>query len=286
MAQPLQFRTRHGAQRYADLVAAADRAVVCLDFDGVLAPIVEDPDRAAIHPAARSVLPRVVAGVQAMAVVTGRPVARVLTLGGLEELGSRLDPATDQLQVLGQYGNERWSAAEGRIHTPEPPPGLASFAEEVPELLVRAEATGAHVERKSLAVAVHTRRLADPHGTLQRLTAVLGPAASRHGLVQEPGRMVLEVRAPGMDKGDAVRALHAELAPDAMLYAGDDLGDVAAFHAIDELRGRGMVGLLVCSGSAEQHALVELADLVVPGPDGVMALLSGLAEDISGGAPG
>jgi trehalose 6-phosphate phosphatase len=64
-----------------------------------------------------------------------------------------------------------------------------------------------------------------------------------------------------------------------MLFAGDDLGDVEAFEAVRDLRRGGMVGLLVCSGSEEQQALVELADIVVPGPDGVMELLSGLARD-------
>jgi trehalose 6-phosphate phosphatase len=65
-----------------------------------------------------------------------------------------------------------------------------------------------------------------------------------------------------------------------MLFVGDDLGDVDAFEAIRELRQRGMVGLLVCSGSEEQRALVELADLVVDGPDGVMELLDRLAGDV------
>jgi trehalose 6-phosphate phosphatase len=119
----------------------------------------------------------------------------------------------------------------------------------------------------------------DPQAALERLTPVLEPVAHRHGLVLEPGRMVVEVRAPGMNKGNAVRTLKRELHADAMMFAGDDLGDVEAFEAVKELRRGGMVGLLVCSGSQEQRALVELADVVVDGPDGVMAFLREMAAE-------
>ncbi len=91
--------------------------------------------------------------------------------------------------------------------------------------------------------------------------------------------MVVEVRAPGMNKGNAVRTLKREHHADAMMFVGDDLGDVEAFEAIAALRREGMVGLLVCSGSTEQQALVELADIVVDGPDGVMELLKQVVED-------
>ena len=58
-----------------------------------------------------------------------------------------------------------------------------------------------------------------------------------------------------------------------MVFIGDDLGDLAAFDAVDELRADGVPGLLVCSGSTEETALAERADLVVDGPAGVVALL-------------
>ena len=89
--------------------------------------------------------------------------------------------------------------------------------------------------------------------------------------------MVVEVRASGMDKGNAVRNLQKQMHADAMVFVGDDLGDLEAFDAVADLRRRGMVGFLVCSGSDEQQALVEKADLVVDGPDGVVAFLHQLA---------
>ena len=53
--------------------------------------------------------------------------------------------------------------------------------------------------------------------------------------------------------------------------------------AVRALRRGGMVGLLVCSGAEEQQALVELADVVVDGPDGVIELLDRLATDAAAG---
>ncbi len=275
----MELRTRQARGRYDELVAAHAQGVVCLDFDGVLAPIVEDPTQAHIHPAAADVLVALAEQFRAVAVVTGRPVRQAVTLGDLDEVGARIAGSGRELVVLGQYGNERWSSGTRSVVTPRPPRGLATLVAELPELLRKAGLDDAHLEQKSLAVAVHTRRMADPQGALERLTPVLAKAAAAHGLVLEPGRMVVEVRAPGMSKGNAVRTLQKELHADAMMFVGDDLGDVDAFETIAELRRGGMVGLLVCSGSEEQQALVELADIVVDGPDGVMELLRQLVAD-------
>ncbi len=90
--------------------------------------------------------------------------------------------------------------------------------------------------------------------------------------------MVLEVRPPGSDKGGALLSL-CEPAPSAVLFAGDDVGDLPAFDAVERLRGRGVPGLTVCSDSDEgPPELRERADLVVPGPQGLVALLRALLE--------
>src|SRR5688500_12542936 len=278
----MEFRSPLAQRRYDEVAAGSARGVVCLDFDGTLAPIVDEPSEAHIHPGAGDALAALGEQFQAIAVVTGRPVRQVLALGGLEEIGGRIAENGGRLLVLGQYGNERWSTDEPRVRTPRPPRGLASLMSELPQLLEKAGAADAHLEEKGLAVAVHTRRLSDPNGALERLTPELTRAAGRHGLVLEPGRMVVEVRAPGMDKGAAVRQLQKELRADAIVFVGDDLGDLQAFEAVRALRRGGMAGLLVCSGSEEQQALVEVSDVVVDGPDGVMELLSRLASDAAG----
>ena len=276
----MQFRTPDGRQRYDDLLRAGDRLVLGLDFDGTLSPIVADPEQAVVHPGAPGAIAEVAARVRAVAVVTGRPVRQVLDLGSLEPLGSRIDDAGGTLLVLGQYGNERWSSADPRIVSPEPPAGLAEVSAALPEVLRDADAANAWVEHKGLAVAVHTRRLPDSQAAYDRALPALARLARTHGLEVEPGRLVVEVRAPGTDKGGAVRALAEELEAGALAFVGDDLGDVEAFRAVAALREQGTPGLLVCSGSDEQAALVELADVVVPGPDGVVAWLGELAADL------
>lgn len=92
--------------------------------------------------------------------------------------------------------------------------------------------------------------------------------------------MVLELRPPGMDKGVALLEHVRETGAGAVLYAGDDLGDLPAFAAVEKLRADGVPGLLVCSGSAEVGALAERADLVVDGPAGVVELLRALAAQL------
>ena len=118
---------------------------------------------------------------------------------------------------------------------------------------------------------------------LDLLREPLAGLAARHGLAVEPGRMVIELRPQGMDKGQALRTL-IELRkrqPSAVMFCGDDLGDVAAFDAVRTLRSEGVPGLTVFSGSAEVTELAEQADLVVDGPDGVVALLNSVADALS-----
>jgi trehalose 6-phosphate phosphatase len=274
----MEFQSALAEKRYADLVDDAALAVIGLDFDGVLSPIVPEPAEAHIHPQGADTLVALAGQVKAIAVITGRPARQAVALGTLDEVGNRIAEHGHDLLVLGQYGNERWSAKDRRVLSPLPPKGLATFMLELPDLLRAHGLAEAHLEEKGLAVAVHTRRMADPVGALQELEPLLRIKAAEHGLVLEPGRMVIEVRAPGMNKGEAVRRLQKELRADAFMFIGDDLGDIEAFRAVMDLRKRGMLGLLVCSASLEQPALAELADVTVGGPDGVMELLNEFTE--------
>lgn len=269
------------AQRYADLVARGSEAVLGLDFDGTLAPIVEDPTRARIHPDAAAAVLAAGRHLGAVAVITGRPVRQALDLGDLAELSDGLVEAGRELFVLGQYGNERWSSSHPEVVVPPVPAGVDAFAADLPAALRSADAADAYIEDKGLAVAVHTRRLADASAAYNRLLPVLGALADTHGLTVEPGRQVIEVRGGETHKGEAVRTLAAELDARGFCFVGDDLGDVEAFRAVEELRADGMAGLLVCSGSEEQPALRDLADVLVPGPDGVVAFLWELAADLA-----
>ncbi|MEU5885047.1 trehalose-phosphatase [Spirillospora sp. NPDC047279] len=246
------------------------RAVLGFDFDGTLAPIVDDPDAARAHPRAAETLARLAPRVGSLVIVTGRPAATAVEYGGFEGI--------DGLVVLGQYGLERWES--GRLTTPESPPGVAEARAKLPDVLAAAGAPdGTFVEDKGAALAVHTRRAAEPQVALERLRSIMNALAERTGLVVEPGRFVLELRPPGMDKGLALRTHLDSLGdgyPSALLFAGDDLGDLAAFDTIDALREQGVPGLKLCSGSTEVTALAERADLIVDGPAGVITFLETL----------
>jgi trehalose 6-phosphate phosphatase len=276
----MEFTTTQGEQQYAEVVRAADSLVVGLDFDGTLSPIVDDPESAHIHEDAPALLVDLARHVRAVAVVTGRPARQVLALGGLDEIGDAMGEDGRELFVFGQYGNERWSSFNRRVVSPRPPQGLATFLRDLPRLLRRNDAEDAYVEMKGLAVAVHTRRLEDPAAAFDRLLPVLTDAAKAHDLMVEPGRNVVEIRSPGMHKGTAIEVLAEEQDAGAFVFVGDDLGDIDAFNAVLGLRRKGLPTLLVCSGADEEGSLAELADAVVPGPDGVLDFLRRLMADI------
>ncbi|MFC7326448.1 trehalose-phosphatase [Marinactinospora rubrisoli] len=269
-------RTAEGAAALDRLLADPSGAVLAFDFDGTLAPIVPDPRDARAHPDVPAVLSRLSPLVRALVIVTGRPAAVAVEYGGFAGADG-----LSGLTVLGQYGRERW--ADGRLTVPEPPPGVAVARAELPGLLERlAVPAGTWIEDKQHALAVHTRRTSDPDGALELVRGPLTDLAARTGLTVEPGRMVVELRPPGMDKGVALTGFVAEHGATSLLYAGDDLGDLAAFDAVRDLRGRGVAGLTVCSGSDEVPELAGRADLVVDGPAGVVGLLAGLAAALEG----
>ncbi|MCQ8836019.1 trehalose-phosphatase [Streptomyces malaysiensis] len=273
--------TSAGREGLAALLERPGRAVVGFDFDGTLAEIVPDPDQARAHPGAVPALSRLAPKVRSAAVITGRPAEVAVRYGGFA--GAE---GLDGLVVLGLYGAERWDAASGALQAPEPHPGVAAVQAELPAVLEEHGASqGTWIEDKGRAVAVHTRRAEDPQATFERLRAPLHALAERHGLIVEPGRLVLELRPPGMDKGVALTEYVRRTGAETVLYAGDDLGDLAAFAAVERLRAEGVPGVLVCSGSTEVTELAKRADLVVDGPAGVVELLSALADAVGGDAP-
>jgi len=265
--------TPAGRDGLAALLERPGRAVIALDFDGTLAEIVPDPEQARAHERAVPALAALAPKVASVAVITGRPAGVAVRYGGFAGV-----PGLDHLVVLGHYGAERWDAVTGSVRAPAPDPGVAAARAELPGFLDGIGAwQGTWIEEKGRAVAVHTRRATDPQAAFDALREPLAALASRHGLVLEPGRMVLELRPPGMDKGVALSEYVRETGAETVLYAGDDLGDLAAYAAVDKLRSDGMAGLLVCSGS-EVTELAERADLLLPGPAQLADFLAALAQ--------
>ncbi|SDT02614.1 trehalose 6-phosphate phosphatase [Friedmanniella luteola] len=272
VAEPL---TEAGAAGLRAVTHAPRSTLVALDFDGTLAPIIDDPERAVVHPDAVAALAELGGLVGTIAVVTGRPARTAVRLGGFTDhagLGSMV--------VLGQYGVERWDAATGAFDVPPEPAEVTAAGEELPALLESLGLGAARVEHKGRALGVHTRELEDPQQAFRTLLTPVQALADRHGLTLEPGRNVLEIRAPGTDKGDAVRRLVAETGATQVVFAGDDLGDLPAFEAVAALREDGLPGLLVASASHEEDALSDRADVVVDGPAGIAAWLRDLSARI------
>ncbi|MFB7786575.1 trehalose-phosphatase [Streptomyces vinaceus] len=268
--------TAAGREGLEALLRVPRRSVVALDFDGTLAEIVPDPDQARAHQGAVPALSALAPEVASVAVITGRPAGVAVRYGGFAGAAG-----LEHLVVLGHYGAERWDALTGIVHAPAEHPGVAAVRAELPGFLDSIGAwRGTWIEEKGRALAVHTRRAADPDAAFAALREPLAELAARHGLMVEPGRAVLELRPPGMDKGVALTEYLAETGAEAVLYAGDDLGDLAAYAAVEKLRTDGMPGLLVASGSAEVPELSARADLVLGGPADVVAFLAALAAAI------
>jgi trehalose 6-phosphate phosphatase len=224
-------------------------AVILLDFDGTLAPIVEDPAAARPLPGAAPVLTDLCARARAVAVITGRPDAfihDVLDVPGLH--------------VVGLYGLS----------------ATAPLGEDVREALARVAdgEAGAELEDKGVSIAVHTRRTPDPDAALGRIREPVRTIAASHGLAAFEGKLVIEVGPEGERKGGAVQRLLERLAPAAALYAGDDLADIEAFEALERSVAEACRVAVVGSGTPER--LVEVADVEVQGPLGLLELLRSL----------
>lgn len=236
-----------------DLLAllAADpaEAGLFLDFDGVLAPIVERPEDAVPPVETRAELERLVARYALVAVVSGRAG---------DDVRSRL--GVDGVVCVGSHGLELEPQADRWRHT------LAAFAADAPW-------PPEEIEVKGLAVAFHFRGHDDERQAVRELDAI-AKTAREEGLVARYGRKVLEVLPPvGSHKGTAVRHLIEERGLQRALAAGDDTTDIDSFAALDGLE----VAVRVAVASEESpSALLDAADLVVTSPDEFLALLSQL----------
>jgi trehalose-phosphatase len=228
------------------LSAEPGEAGLFLDFDGVLAPIVERPEDAAIPVGTREELARLGARYAVVAVVSGRAG---------DDVRARL--GVDGVVCVGSHGLELEPQAERWRRT------LAAFAADAPW-------PEREVELKGLAVAFHFRDRADEAEAIRELDRI-AETAREEGLVARYGRKILEVLPPvGSHKGTAVRRLLEEHGLNRALAAGDDTTDLDSFAALDGLE----VAVRVAVASPEAPAaLLEAADLVVASTDEFLALL-------------
>ena len=264
-------RTLAGAVGLQVLLSDPADAVVAVDFDGTLAPIAARPEDAQPAPGATKALADLCGAVAACAVVTGRAAEEAVRLGGLADVPG--------LVVFGHYGLQRW--AGGQLESPPPTAEIAQ-ARVLLQALLASAPDGVHLEDKEHSLVLHTRPAADPAAALAEIAPQVEAVAGRLGLETVPGRYVVEIRPPGTDKGFAVRRLVEEAGAHVAVYIGDDLGDLAAFDAVDAMRAEGNGGLTTASVSADAPPqLAQRADLVLDGPDAVVGFLRDLAASLA-----
>lgn len=249
---PDELRARIGA----DPAATA----LLFDFDGTLAPIVEDPDGAAPTAGALDLLGRLAERFARVAVVSGRPRSF---------LASIVPPSVD---ISALYGLESRTAGALSDH-----PDAAVWRTVVDEVTAAADLpAGVLIEPKRFSLTAHYRRVPEAE---QAVGLWAAETAAATGLVARPAKASIELHPPlDVDKGTAVRALSAGCRT--VVYVGDDVGDLPAFATLDELRDEGVETVKIAAAGPElPESMADAADLVVDGPAAVVALFGPLVAD-------
>jgi trehalose 6-phosphate phosphatase len=246
------------------LVQRPRETALLVDFDGSLSRIVDHPDDARPLPSAVSVLRDLTGLLGRVAVVSGRPV---------DFLAAHL--RVPGLLLVGGYGiasltdGARWTDPRATPYLPALEAAARDAEQQLPGILV---------ERKGgLGVTLHWRMAAERAAEVQDVAAEL---ASRYGLeAPQRGRKSVELRPPvPVDKGTAVDQLIEGYRVGA--FAGDDIGDVAAFDSLARAVRDGRLEHSVRIGVLSPEAPPQLSgavDTVVEGPDGLVALLEAVA---------
>jgi trehalose 6-phosphate phosphatase len=202
-------------------------AALFLDFDGTLVELAEAPDAIRVSPSLPSLLRRLCERLNGrVAIVSGRAI------GDLER---HLD--CSGMAISGSHGLEL-RLADG-THVPLAAPfDLAEVREKIERFA--AQTQGLLVETKPSSIALHFRKAPDEAERVQRFMSAL---ASKTGLAIQAGKMVLEIRPRGADKGDAVRAFMAEpeFGGARPVVVGDDVTDEDAFEAAAAMSGAGIL---------------------------------------------
>jgi trehalose 6-phosphate phosphatase len=222
-----------------------DRDALFLDFDGTLAEIAPSPDEAGLTPVMLAAVERLHTALDGrLAIISGRslPVlAALVPIAGLT--------------LAGVHGLEI-RHGDGRLERPPLAAGVA-LARERLDALAREE-PGLIIEDKALSVAVHYRSVP---GLAPIAHARAHALAEQLGLSVQTGKMVIELRQPGADKGGALQRLMsaAPFLGFRPLFVGDDDTDEVAFAAAQALGGIGIRVGAPAPGSAASHGLPDVA---------------------------
>jgi trehalose-phosphatase len=222
--------------------ASREIILIALDFDGTLAPLVDDPEASRMIAPARQALAKLTAlsGVS-VAIVTGRAIDSVKRVA---------DPLKEWF-LVGSHGIEVLSP--GDVTAYETPWLVPVDLTEAFDAVVTAH-PGTRLERKPFGLALHTRGVEQP-------VAQDAESAAHHlcdawggDLVVRTGHGIVECSIQQATKGDGIEEIRRRLRPSAVLFAGDDRTDEDGFAVLEAQD----VGIRV--GGGETIAPYRLAD--------------------------
>jgi len=197
-------------------VAGRDHLLVASDFDGTLAPLVDDPARARALPAAEAALVSLATLPRTeVALLSGRSLASLRAGAGL--LG-------EHAILIGGHGLE-WDEAAPEPEETARLDALVRLLDDSTE-----DIQGAWVERKPFSAVVHFRSVAPEQVTDARDAALAALDPERDHVLQGHGVVEILVREPA--KGAAIEALRRSVGADAVVYLGDDVTDDDAFAVL------------------------------------------------------
>ena len=247
------------------LTDAPEEAGVFLDFDGTLSEIVERPDAARPAEGVTELLDELSRRFRLVAIVSGRSAVQLVDW---------LGPG---VEIWGLHGAER--SEGGRVVlAPEAESFLPVLRAASEQARARLPEEEIEIEEKGVMLGIHYRRADDRESARHRVEAVSREIALEHGLELGRGRMVVELKPPlAFSKAAVIRARARSLDLRSVAFVGDDLVDLPAFDALDELESEGVAGVRVAVHSNEApRDLLARADIVVDGPPGVVSFLRSL----------
>ena len=218
-------------------------AAFFLDVDGTLLEIAEHPDAVSVRPELVETLSALHQSIGAVALVSGR------SLAGLDRIFSpHVFPAA------GLHGVERRDGVGRVIALDTDRERLAAVREKL--LHYVAGQPGTLLEDKGSALAIHYREAPAAAAATTALAAQL-VAELDTGFMLQHGKMVVEIKPSGANKGTAISAFMNEppfagLTP---VFAGDDTTDEDGFRSVND-----MGGISVKVGSGPSLARWRLQD--------------------------
>ena len=211
-------------EQFMEAVAQSPASALLLDYDGTLAPFCLNRQQALPYPGVTALLQEIIAnGRTRVVIITGRSAREVIPL-------LAVDPS---LEIWGCHGLERLRR-DGTCETPRvEEPVLRALADA--DRWLRHQGLHNRAEFKTGTVAIHWRGLDEAMAAETRARVLLGwlPIAQRTPMELLEFDGGIEMRMPGLDKGDAVGTILGEIGPEIpVAYLGDDMTDERAFIAL------------------------------------------------------